>query len=163
MATSPAIDALRAASIPFTQHSFEHDPQHPSYGLEAAECLGVDPHQVFKTLVWRAGPQPVIAIVAVTDSVDAKALARAAGVRKTSALDTADAERVTGYRVGGISPFGLRRKLPTYLDVHATKVPTMYVSAGLRGRELCLTPDDVVAMTGATVAMIAKPGPSRRR
>jgi Cys-tRNA(Pro)/Cys-tRNA(Cys) deacylase len=81
VATSPAIDALRAF-IPFTQHTYEHDPTHPSFGLEAAESLGVDPHQVFKTLVWRAGPQPVIAIVAVTDSVDAKALARAAGVRK---------------------------------------------------------------------------------
>lgn len=163
MAGSPAIDALRAAGVSFTQHTYPHDPQHPSFGWEAAESLGLDPRQVFKTLIWRAGSMSVIAIVAVTDTVDAKALARAAGTRRASALDRADAERVTGYRIGGISPFGLRTALPTYLDVRATDFETIYVSAGLRGHELCLTPGDVTAVTGASLAMIAKAGPSKRR
>jgi len=163
VAGSPAIDALRAAGVPFTQHSYRHDPAHPSFGWEAAQSLGLDPRQVFKTLIWRAGSEPVIAIVAVTDTVDAKALARAAGARKAAPLDRADAERVTGYRIGGISPFGLRTALPTYLDVRARDVEMMYVSAGLRGHELCLTPNDLSAVTGASLVKIAKAGPSTRR
>lgn len=163
MAGSPAIDALRAAGVSFTQHSYRHDPQHPSFGWEAAECLGLDPHQVFKTLIWRAGSAPVMALIAVTDTVDAKALARAAGARKASPLDRVDAERVTGYRIGGISPFGLRTALPTYLDVRATEFESIYVSAGLRGHELCLTPGDITAVTGAHLATIAKAGPPKRR
>ncbi len=163
MAGSPAIDALRSAGVPFTQHSFQHDPQHPSFGWEASQSLGLDPCQVFKTLIWRADSAPVIAIVAVTDTVDAKALARAAGARRASPLDRVDAERVTGYRIGGISPFGLRTALPTYLDVRASDFETIYVSGGLRGHELCLTPGDITAVTGASLAKIAKAGSSKRR
>ncbi len=163
MAGTPALTALRAFGAVFTEHTYPHDPTHPSFGWEAVESLGLDPHQVFKTLVWRAGHAPVIAIVSVADVVDAKALARAVGVRKAAAVEQAEAERITGYRVGGISPFGLRTELPTYLDVRATGFDTIYVSAGVRGHEVCVSPSDAVAVTGAVISAIAKPGPTRHR
>jgi len=163
MGGTPAITALRAAGIDFTEYTYPHDPTHPSFGWEAVDALGLDPHQVFKTLVWQAGSTTLIAIVSVADVVDAKALARLANARKAAAVEPAVAERITGYRVGGISPFGLRTALPTYLDVRAMDFDTMYVSAGVRGYEVGVSPSDTVAMTGAVISAIAKSGPSRPR
>ena len=163
MAGTPAITALRAAGIAFIEHTYPHDSTHPSFGWEAVEALGLDPHQVYKTLVWRAGDAPVIAIVSVADIVDAKALARAANVRKAVAAERTLAERITGYRIGGISPFGQRTASPTYLDVRAADYETVYVSAGGRGHEVAVSPSDLAAVTGATMCAIAKPGPTKHR
>ena len=118
-AGTPATLALTRAGIPFTTHAYEHDPRSSSYGLEAAAALGLDPAAVFKTLVAEVDGSPVVAIVPVSGTLDLKALAAACGGRRADLAEAATAQRLTGYVVGGISPIGQRRPLPTLLDVAA--------------------------------------------
>ena len=161
---TPAIDALRRAGIPFEVLEYESPEAHgrdrdarPSYGREAATALGVDPARMFKTLVAAADGRLIAALVPVDRELDLKRLASAAGARKAALADPAAAERATGYVVGGISPIGGRRTLPTYLDTSAEGAGTVYVSAGRRGLQLALDPADLVRATNATVADIARP------
>ena len=149
MAT-PAIAAAEQAGIVFRTHAYEHDPKAESYGLEAAEKLGVDPGRVFKTLVASVDGKLRVAVVPVAAQLDLKALGKRAELAKP-----ADAERATGYVTGGISPLGQRRRLPTVVDASALGHETVFVSAGRRGLELELDPRDLVRLTGATVAAIA--------
>ncbi|MFE1414071.1 Cys-tRNA(Pro) deacylase [Streptomyces sp. NPDC058746] len=156
-AGTPAIVALTAAGVPFTTHSYEHDPAHPSYGEEAAQALGVSPEQVFKTLVADVDGGLTVAVVPVSGSLDLKALAAAVGGKRAAMADPALAERTTGYVRGGISPLGQRRRLPTVLDASASRHATICVSAGRRGLEVELSPTDLATLTSATVAPVARP------
>lgn len=152
---TPALRALERAGVPHTVRPYEHDAGAESFGLEAAELLGVDPDRVFKTLVAEADGALVVGIVPVSGWLDLKALARAVGSRKAAMADPAVAERVTGYVVGGISPLGQRRPLPTVVDESALGHRTILVSAGRRGLDVELAAADLVALTSATTAPIA--------
>ena len=153
---TPATVALTRAGVAFTEHVYTHDPAATSYGTEAAEVLGLDPAQVLKTLFASVDGRLVVGIVPVAGQLDLKALAAAVGGKKATMADPADAERATGYVVGGISPVGQRRSHPTVLDEGATAYDTVYVSGGRRGLDLGLAPADLVRITGATVAAIAR-------
>lgn len=156
-AATPAIAALVAAGVGHTLHPYEHDASSDlSYGLEAARALGVDPMQVFKTLCARVDGELCVGIVPVTGQLDLKGLAAALGGKKAAMATPADAERATGYVVGGISPLGQRTRLRMALDETASLFDTVYVSGGKRGLDVSLAPDDLVALTGATLADIAK-------
>jgi Cys-tRNA(Pro)/Cys-tRNA(Cys) deacylase len=153
---TPATTALDHGGTAYTLHAYDHDPDASSYGLEAAERLGLDPGAVFKTLLADVDGRLAVGIVPVTHQLDLKALAAAAGGRRASMADPAAAERATGYVVGGISPLGQKKRLPTVLDASALDHETVYVSAGRRGVELGLAPLDLVSLTGATVTAIAR-------
>jgi len=147
---TPALVAAEQAGIPFRVHEYRHDPKAASYGLEAAERLGVEAARVFKTLVADVDGTHTVAIVPVETELDLKALGKRASMAKP-----ADAERITGYVTGGISPLGQRRRLPTVLDESALAFDTIYVSAGRRGLELELAPTDLLALTGGDARPIA--------
>ncbi|RNM15976.1 Cys-tRNA(Pro) deacylase [Nocardioides pocheonensis] len=153
---TPATVALTRAGVPFTVHAYEHDPAAASYGLEAAEALGLEPATVFKTLLADVDGDLVVGVVPVTGQLDLKALAAAVGGKKAQMADPAVAERVTGYVVGGISPIGQKRPLRTVLDASADDHATVFVSGGRRGLDLGLAPDDLARVTGATRASIAR-------
>ena len=157
---TPATGALTRAGIAFTEHAYAHDPAAASYGVEAAEVLGLDPARVFKTLLASVDGRLVVGIVPVSGQLDLKAVAAAVGGKKAAMADPAAAERATGYVVGGISPVGQKRAHPTVLDASATDLDVVYVSGGRRGLDLGLSPADLVRVTGATVAPIGRP-PSR--
>lgn len=155
---TPATVAAAKAGVEFTTHAYAHDPAAPSYGAEAAEALGLDPEQVFKTLVAEVDGVLTVAVVPVSASLDLKALASASGGKRATMADPAAAERTTGYVRGGISPLGQRRQLPTVVDESAAGLATLCVSAGRRGLEIELAPADLVALTGASTAPIARGG-----
>lgn len=153
---TPATVALTAAGVDFTQHPYDHDPAAPSYGLEAAEVLGQPPEQVFKTLLVDTGSGLAVGVVPVAGSLDLKAMAAALGVKKVSMAEPAAAERVTGYVVGGISPVGQKRPLPTVVDASVEAFDVVFVSGGRRGLDLGLAPADLLRVTRATLAPIAR-------
>ena len=152
---TPATVAVAKAKVEHRIHEYRHDPAAPSYGLEAAERLGVDPAGVFKTLVADVDGRLVVAVVPVAARLDLKALAAAAGGRKAVMAEGADAERATGYVVGGISPLGHRKRLPVFLDESMRDRTMVLVSAGRRGLELELAPGDLAALAGGTFAPLA--------
>ncbi|OMH32990.1 Cys-tRNA(Pro) deacylase [Tersicoccus sp. Bi-70] len=152
---TPATRVLASAGVPFTERPYEHDPAAPSFGLEAAEALGVEPARVFKTLLVDAGAGLGVGIVPVDSTLDLKRMAAALGTKRVRMADVKDAERVTGYVAGGISPLGQRRALPTVLDAGALAHATILVSGGRRGFDVELAPGDLVTLTGASVATIA--------
>jgi Cys-tRNA(Pro)/Cys-tRNA(Cys) deacylase len=157
-----AVEVARRAGIAYTLHAYAHDARASQakggqgYALEAATALALDPASVFKTLVASVDGRLVIAVVPAAHELDLKALADAAGGRKAAMADPAEAERATGYVLGGISPLGLRRPLPVVLDASALDRPTIHVSAGQRGLELELAGADLARLTGATVAPISR-------
>ena len=153
---TPATVALTRAGVAFTTHPYDHDPAAASYGLEAAEALGLDPAQVFKTLFVEVDGRLVVGIVPVSRQLDLKAVAAAVGGKKAAMADPGDAERATGYVVGGISPLGQKRRHPTVLDESALTHETVYVSGGRRGLDIGLAPADLVRLTDATTAAIAR-------
>jgi Cys-tRNA(Pro)/Cys-tRNA(Cys) deacylase len=153
---TPATAALERAGVPFTLHPYEHDHAASSYGLEAAEKLGLDPGAVFKTLLAEVDGQLVVAIVPVSGQLDLKALASALGGKKAAMADPAAAQRTTGYVVGGISPLGQRKRLPTVVDASALDREIFYVSGGKRGLDLGLAPTDLVTLLDATVSPIGR-------
>jgi Cys-tRNA(Pro)/Cys-tRNA(Cys) deacylase len=148
--------ALERAGVTFTQHTYEHDPAAASYGLEAAAVLGLDPDAVFKTLLADVDGRLSVAIVPVSGQLDLKALAAALGGKRATMADPAAAERTTGYVVGGISPIGQKRRLPTVLDASALGLETIYVSGGKRGLDLGIDPRDLDSVVGAQVAPIGR-------
>lgn len=154
---TPATVALTAAGIAYVVREYTHDPRATSYGLEAAEALGVEPARVFKTLLADVDGTLVVGVVPVTGQLDLKALARAAGGRRAQMADPAAAERSTGYVVGGISPVGQKRRLATVVDATALDHDTVLVSGGRRGLDLELAPADLVEATGASVSEISRP------
>jgi Cys-tRNA(Pro)/Cys-tRNA(Cys) deacylase len=153
---TPATVALSAAGIAHTVHAYPHDPRAASYGLEAAEALGLDPGRVCKTLMASVDGKLTVAIVPVEGQLDLKALARAVGGSRAVMAHASVAERATGYVVGGISPIGQRRAHPTVLDERALDWPTVFVSAGRRGLDLEIAPADLVRITDAITARIGR-------
>ena len=138
-------------------HSYEHDPKSASYGLEAAEKLGLEPAQVFKTLLaCTEKNELLVAVVPVAGTLDLKALAQAAGAKKVEMADPMAAQRATGYLVGGISPLGQKKRLRTFIDSSAQAQPSIYVSAGRRGLEVELAPAVLAEHTSAAFAPIGR-------
>ena len=152
---TPATVVVAKAKVEHRIHEYDHDPAAASYGLEAAEQLGVDPSGVFKTLVAEVDGRLTVAVVPVAARLDLKALAAAAGGRKAVMAEAVAAERATGYFVGGISPLGHRKRLPVFLDTSMRDRPTVLVSAGRRGLELELSPDDLAELSDGTFAALA--------
>ncbi|TXH70339.1 MAG: Cys-tRNA(Pro) deacylase [Thiothrix sp.] len=156
---TPAILTARKAGIPFQTHEYEHDPAVSSYGLEAAEALNLQPERVFKTLLLTLdgdGKKMAVGIVPVTHQLDVKALAKALGAKKAEMSDPKQAERITGYLVGGISPIGQKKRLPTVLDESALGFETIFVSAGRRGLEIELCPSSLMELCEADAVAICR-------
>ncbi|MEO5873931.1 MAG: Cys-tRNA(Pro) deacylase [Streptosporangiaceae bacterium] len=153
---TPATVAATQAKIKFELHPYEADPGADSYGEAAADALGVPYEQIFKTLLAEVDGRLTVAVVPVAGRLDLKALAAAVGGRKAQLADPATAQRSTGYVLGGISPLGQRRRLPTVVDESATVFATVYVSAGRRGLQIELDPADLIALTCATTAEIGR-------
>ena len=157
---TPAVLELQRAGVPFSLHEFDHDPGERSYGLEAARALGVDPDRVFKTLLAevtpvRDGVARVVGIVPVTAQLSMKELAGAIGAKRAEMCTPEIAERSTGYVVGGISPFGQKRRIPTVIDETSELSDTIFVSGGRRGLDLEVAPADLIRVLDAVVAQIA--------
>jgi Cys-tRNA(Pro)/Cys-tRNA(Cys) deacylase len=153
---TPATRAAQAARVPVTLHEYDHDANSTAFGEEAAGKLGVDPARLFKTLVADCAGRLAVGLVPVAATLDLKALAAALGGKTATMADPAVAERVTGYIRGGISPLGQRRRLPTAVDESVRHWPTVYVSGGRRGLQLEIAPDDLVRLTDAVVARLAR-------
>lgn len=152
---TPATALLDKQRVAHTLHSYEHDPRHESYGLEAAEALGLVPGRVFKTLVAEVDGKLAVGVVPVTVQLDLKGLAAALKGKKAKMAVVADAERATGYVAGGISPLGQKKRLPVVIDESALQFETVFCSAGRRGLEVEITPAELVRLTGAVVASIS--------
>ena len=156
---TPAITLLERAQVAHRVLTYEHDPASDAYGLEAADALGLDPELVFKTLVValqaEGAQRHAVAVVPVSANLDLKAFAAAAGVKRAAMADRDDAERITGYVRGGISPLGQKKRLPTFVDDSAEATDVLYVSGGRRGVDIELAPTDLVSLTGGLFASIA--------
>jgi Cys-tRNA(Pro)/Cys-tRNA(Cys) deacylase len=160
-AATPAIAALLAAEAPHEVLRYHHDPQNESYGDEAvnelAAVVGVDPRQVFKTLIVALPKGLAVAVLPVPSQLSLRAAAAALGVPKATMADRAAAERSTGYVIGGISPFGQRKRLPTVVDSSAMHWDRVLCSAGKRGWDVALHPQDLIRLTAAVTADIRAP------
>ncbi len=128
----------------------------PHYGLDAAAALGVEPDRIFKTLVASVDGRLVVGVVPVSGELDLKAVAAVAGGRRADLAEPEAAQRASGSVIGGISPLGHRRPMPVYVDASASVFGTIFVSGGRRGLQVELAPEDLVRLTGATVARIGR-------
>lgn len=156
---TPAIKAAQAAGIALKIHEYAHDPANTNYGLEAATALGFDPARVFKTLLVALNGDAkrlAVAVVPVDGQLNLKAMALACGVKRVEMADPAQAQRVTGYLVGGISPLGQKKRLPSVLDDSADRFETIFVSGGRRGLDIELTPNDLKRLCQAASAPIGR-------
>jgi Cys-tRNA(Pro)/Cys-tRNA(Cys) deacylase len=154
---TPAINLLKTLGIAHTVLSYHHDATADSYGGEAVQQLGLDPSQVFKTLLASTEKHELlVAIVPVSGTLDLKALAEAAGCRKCEMAPLEQAQRSTGYLVGGISPLAQKKKHRTFLDASAQALPVVHVSAGRRGLEVALAPVDLLQLTAGNYAAIGR-------
>lgn len=154
---TPAINLAKKHKIVHTVHEYSHDSASHSYGLEAVEKLGLNPAQVFKTLVVAQEPKGLaVAVVPVAGQLNLKAMAKALKVKKVEMAAPTDAERSSGYVLGGVSPLGQKRQLPTVVDESAMGFATIYVSAGRRGLEIELAAQDLLGLTSGLSAPIAQ-------
>jgi Cys-tRNA(Pro)/Cys-tRNA(Cys) deacylase len=153
---TPATRVLAEAGVPHVLRTYAHDPRSTSYGLEAAAALGVEPERVFKTLLADVDAALVVAVVPVDAQLDLKLLAAAVGGKRAAMAEVARAERATGYVAGGISPLGQRQAHPTVVDESALAHATILVSGGRRGMDVELAPTDLVELTHARVAPVAR-------
>ena len=152
---TPAVTALKRAKIAFQIHEYAHDPSARSYGLEAAEKLGLNPDQVFKTLVVSLeGRRLGVAVIPVNQSLNLKQFAKICGVRKATLAEPASAERATGYVMGGVSPLGQKKRLDTVIDQSAAEFDAVFVSGGRRGLDIEIAPQGLAKLTAATIATI---------
>lgn len=155
---TPAIDLLRRENIAHTVRSYLHDAQAASYGGEAVDKLGLDPAQVFKTLLASTETDELlVAVVPVAGALDMKALATAAGCRKCTLAAPDAAQRATGYVIGGISPLAQKKRLRSFVDASAQHLRSLHVSAGRRGLEVELAPADLLRLTAGRYAALARP------
>ena len=141
---TPGINQAKRAKVPYTVHEYIHDPTCDSYGSEAAIKMGVPEERVFKTLVVKLGTKELaVGVVPVSSMINMKLIAKATETKRASMADASDVERSTGYVLGGVSPLGQKKQLKTIIDLSATKYPTIFVSAGRRGLEIELKPQDL--------------------
>ena len=152
---TPAIRFLQLAGVDFTTHSYECGVS-DDFGLHAAHQLKLPAEQVYKTLLIHHEKEVVTAIVPVSSLLNLKEAAKAAGLKKVEMLKPVDAERITGYKVGGISPFAQKKQLPTLLDAHALHQSKILVSGGRRGLSVGIAPQDLIALLNAKVAPIGE-------
>ena len=153
---TPAINLLKKMSISHTVHSYAHDPRAASYGLEAAELLGLPAERVYKTLLVSTDEaELLVALVSVNAQLNLKAVASSARVKKVEMADPLRAQRSSGYLVGGISPLAQKKALRTFVDRSAAEHATIYISAGRRGLEVELSAADLLALTQGQLADIA--------
>ena len=152
---TPATRQLDELGVAYRVVTYEHDPSADSFGEEATTSLGLDPDTVFKTLLAEVDGTLVVACVPVSGMLDLKALARAAGGKRATMADPVVAERTTGYVVGGISPLGQRKRLPTYIDEWCEASEEIHVSGGRRGLEIVIAPAALVGVLDATIVPIA--------
>lgn len=154
---TPAIELAKRSGIDFTIHQYVHDPKHPSYGEEAAQKLGIDPARVFKTLVICLDARRLaVAVVPVAAKLDLKAAAKALRAKRAAMADAGEAERATGYVLGGVSPLGQKRRLPTLIDDSARAARTLFVSAGRRGLEIELAAEDLCRLLDASFVSLSR-------
>jgi Cys-tRNA(Pro)/Cys-tRNA(Cys) deacylase len=153
---TPAVELLRSLGIEHEIVQYDHDPDHPSFGQEAVEALGIEPDAAFKTLmVTLDDGRHAIGVIPVACTLNLKAIAAAAGAKRAHMTDPAEAERRSGYVVGGISPFGQKQALPTFVDEWATALDRIYCSGGRRGLEVVVPPAAFEVALGATFSEIA--------
>ncbi|MBU1312112.1 MAG: Cys-tRNA(Pro) deacylase [Gammaproteobacteria bacterium] len=154
---TPAIDLAKQQGIAYTVHHYQHDPAALSYGLEAAEKLGVKPEQVFKTLVVQLeGKQLAVAVLPVNQQLSMKLLAKALGAKKAEMANAHDVMRSTGYVLGGVSPLGQKKPLPTVIDSSAQQFERIFVSAGKRGLEIELSGTDLCRLLNGRMAALCQ-------
>lgn len=154
---TPAIKSLQKKNCAFRTLQYEHDSSHENYGLEAVEKLNLPKEQVFKTLVAQLDNGTlVVGIVPVDKFLDLKSLAKAAKAKKSAMADKEHVMRTTGYVLGGVSPFGQKKRLNTFVDESALNHAEIYVSAGKRGLEVAISPSDLMSILSATAVSIAK-------
>lgn len=158
---TPAMVMLERSGIEFAVHAFDHDvadTEGLGYGRAAAHALGVEESRVFKTLLAQSEKSAVVAIVPVSSQLSLKALALVLGVKRCEMVPAHDAQRITGYVVGGISPFGQKKKLLTVVDESARDFPTIFVSGGRRGLDIEVAPSDLLRVLDATSGAITANG-----
>lgn len=153
--STPATLAAQKAGIAFTLHAYDYDPEAESIGLQAAEALGEPPRRVLKTLMTEVDGRPVCVVLPSDREVAMKKLAAAAAGKSAAMMRVPDAERLTGYRVGGISPFGQKKRVATFVESAALAEPYVFVNGGQRGLQIRLSPADLLAALGARAAVIA--------
>jgi len=152
---TPATLALEKAGIAFTLHEYEYDPNAARIGVQATQALGIEPARLLKTLMARAGQEVVCVLLASDREVNLKKLAAAAGAKSAAMVGAQEAERITGYRIGGISPFGQRKRVRTFIDQAALAFPKLVMNGGRRGLQVELAADDAVRLLNAAVAEIS--------
>jgi Cys-tRNA(Pro)/Cys-tRNA(Cys) deacylase len=152
--STPATLALQKAKIAFDLHEYEYDPNAERIGMQAAEALGIEPARLLKTLMAKAGDEVVCVLAPSDREVNLKKLAAAAGAKHAAMLGAADAERITGYHVGGISPFGQKKRVRAFIEQAALAFPKVVCNGGRRGLQVELAPADMVRVLGATAAEI---------
>ncbi|WP_430420219.1 Cys-tRNA(Pro) deacylase [Phenylobacterium sp.] len=153
--TTPATLALDKAGVAYTLATYDYDPNAERVGLQAAEALGAPPSEVLKTLMVKADGKPACVVLASDREVSMKKLAAALGAKSAEMMKPADAERVTGYRVGGVSPFGQKKPAPTVIDAEAAALPQAFMNGGQRGLQVRLAPRELVRVLNAKVAAVA--------
>ncbi|WP_137129711.1 Cys-tRNA(Pro) deacylase [Rhizobium sp. FY34] len=156
--TTRATQALAKAGIAFTAHSYDYDPGAERIGLQAAEAIGEEPHRVLKTLMAEVDGRPVCVVVPSDREVSMKKLAAAFGGKSAAMMKPASAEKTTGYVVGGISPFGQKKNVPTAIEATALSEPLVYVNGGQRGLQLRLSPTDAARFLDAIIAAVIAEG-----
>ena len=152
--TTRATQALQQAGIAFTVHSYEYDPNAERIGLQAAEAMGADPASVLKTLMVLVDSRPACVILPSDQEVNLKKLAAALGGKAAQMMKPADAERITGYHVGGISPFGQKKRVPTVLEQSAFGHAQVFINGGQRGLQVKLDPRAAASVLDAKVAAV---------
>ena len=154
---TPAINLAKKSKIPHSIHEYLHDTTSASYGLEAAEKLGVPVTQVFKTLVVKLdGKTLAVGVLPVSEMLSMKAIAKAAGAKKAEMADPGEVARATGYVMGGVSPLGQKKRLKTVIDQSAADQQTIYVSAGRRGLEIELSPESLQKLVSGLFSCITQ-------
>jgi len=156
---TPATVALEKAGIAFKLHEYDYDPNAERIGMQAADALGVSPQRLLKTLMAKAGGAVICVLIASDREVSLKKLAAAAGAKDAAMLPAAEAERITGYHVGGISPLGQKKRVRVYIDAAAMAHPTIIFNGGRRGLQIEIAPGELVRLLGATSADLSSASP----